>query len=302
MTSSERPDRIAQGDAMRVAPHVGRLTFIDATAAWEMTAMRLQSTLAALCGTGLLALVFGPLATTAQDEPTPERDREQPEQQARPGRGGDRPADRGGPPIDRLREELNELRRMLEQERDARRRVEEQLERSRAEEERDRRSDVAEQERRERMERERMERLERERDRDRDRERERSERRDTPGVVAVAEAKVEASRAALEVTELRAEAARRKLASAERDEGRPLTEAEELVGRLAIAETQAAVAEARARLIEAEFNLGQTLRIAGDVGENTIVKVESEFGVDDALETAEKVIEILRGFEFGERP
>lgn len=283
---------------MRVTPRVGRSTFVDATAAREMTAMQLRSPLAALCGTGLLALVFGPLSATAQDEPTPEPERERSGDQARPGRGGDRPADRGGPPIDRLRDELNELRQMLEQERAARREAEERFERSRAEEGRGRPGDPADRERRERMERERIERQVLEQTRNRDR----GERRDAPGVIAVAEAKVEAARVALEVTELRAEAARRKFASAERSENRPMNEAEELVGRLAVAETKAAVAEARARLIEAEFNLGRARRTAEDAGEDVVVKVESEFGVDDALETAEQVIDILRRFEFDKRP
>jgi hypothetical protein len=266
-----------------------------------MTAMRLRFPLAAAWGTGLLVVVFGALVSaTAQDEPRPEPRLDLPGEQARPDRGGDRPADRGGPQIERLQNELNKLRQMVELERDARRQAEERLERSRGEEGQAGPADRERRERLERVERERMELQERERARDR--ERERGERRGAPGVVAVAEAKVEAARAALEVAELRAEAARRKFASAERSERRPLTEEEELVGRLAIAESQAAVAEARVRLLEAEYNLGQVVRVAGEAGEDAVVKVESEFRVEDALETAEQVIGIIRRFQVEERP
>ncbi|MEW4568874.1 hypothetical protein AB1L88_13500 [Tautonia sp. JC769] len=274
--------------------------------------MRLRFPIAAACGTGLMAFVLGPLVSaTGQDEPRPEPRLELPGDQARPDRGGDRE----GPPVDRLQAELAELRRMLERERDARRQAEERLERSRGEEDRARRGEGYQgdpfgpglRERTERVEREHVERVERERereqDRDRERERERGDRRETPGIVAVAEAKVEAARAVLNVAELRLDVARRKSADADGPGGRQIMSDEQAtILRLAVAEAEAAVAEARVRVLESEYNLGQVARAAEDSGEDAVVKVESEFRVDDALETAEQVIGIIRRFQAEGRP
>lgn len=240
---------------------------------------------------GLIAVFSDSGTAIAQDEPELRLER-------REGPRGERgPERRPNPEQDELRRELERLQKALKEEGFLRLQAEMELEDSRS-----------------RRDREPGERPRPEEGERRDREREvevevkverinenRSEGDRGPGPVQVAEAQVEAARAALELSELRLEAAQRDFDRVMGDKAR-FPDADPFPLRLAIAEARAEAADARARLIEAEFRLYRARRSGDEVGEVIVTQTKPDFTVDDALETAEKVIDLLRGFRLDERP